>query len=63
VARHRPDLVQALVLTPPLPGIGERIPTPSAQQEFWYAPFHQLPLADELIDSRPDAMRSHLHHF
>lgn len=30
VARHRPDLVRALVLTPPLPGIGERTLTPSA---------------------------------
>jgi pimeloyl-ACP methyl ester carboxylesterase len=63
VARHRPDLVRALVLTPPLPGIGERILTTSAQQEFWYLPFHQLPLADELIDGRPDAVRCYLRHF
>ena len=42
VARHRPDLVRALVLTPPLPGIGERILAPAAQQEFWYLSFHQL---------------------
>lgn len=63
VARHRPDLVRALVLTPPLPGIGPRILTPAAQQQFWYVPFHQLPLADELIDGRPDAVRSYLRHF
>ncbi|MEV6303661.1 alpha/beta hydrolase [Actinoplanes sp. NPDC051861] len=63
VARQRPDLVRALVLTPPLPGIGERILTPAAQREFWYLPFHQLPVADELIDGRPDAVRHYLRHF
>lgn len=63
VARQRPDLVRALVLTPPLPGIGERILTPSAQQEFWYLAFNQLPLAGDLIDGRPDAVRALLRHF
>jgi pimeloyl-ACP methyl ester carboxylesterase len=63
LARQRPDLVRALVLTPPLPGIGERILTPPAQREFWYLPFHQLPLADELIDGRPEAVRAYLRHF
>ncbi|ROP33143.1 pimeloyl-ACP methyl ester carboxylesterase [Couchioplanes caeruleus] len=63
VARQRPDLVRALVLTPPLPGIGERILAPAAQQEFWYLPFHQLPIADELIDGSPDAVRRYLRHF
>jgi len=63
VARQRPDLLRALVLTPPLPGIGERILAPAAQQEFWYLPFHQLPVADELIDGRPDAVRHYLRHF
>lgn len=63
VARHRPELIRALVLTPPLPGIGARILTPSAQREFWYLPFHQLALADELIDGRPDAVRRYLRHF
>jgi pimeloyl-ACP methyl ester carboxylesterase len=63
VARQRPDLVRALVLTPPLPGIGERIQTPQAQQEFWYVPFHRLPLAAEVIDGRPDVVRRYLRHF
>jgi pimeloyl-ACP methyl ester carboxylesterase len=63
VARHRPDLVRALVLTPPLPGIGERILAPAAQQEFWYVPFHQLAVADELLDGHPDAVRGYLQHF
>lgn len=63
VARQRPDLVRTLVLAPPLPGIGERILTAAQQQQFWYLPFHQLPVADELIDGRPEAVRSYLRYF
>lgn len=63
IARSRPDLVEALVISPPLPGIGARILTASAQQEFWYQPFHQLDLAEQLIDGRPAAVRAYLRHF
>jgi pimeloyl-ACP methyl ester carboxylesterase len=63
VARLRPDLVRALVLTPPLPGIGERILSPQAAPEFWYLSFNQLPLAVELLDGQPGAMRAFLRHF
>src|ERR1700733_3784884 len=44
IARDRPDLVRALVIAPPLPGIGDRILQPRAQQEFWYQAFHHLEL-------------------
>ena len=63
VARERPDLVRALVVSPPLPGIGDRILSPQAQQEFWYQPFHQLGLATQLMDGRPDMVRAYLRHF
>src|SRR2546430_479220 len=63
VARSRPALVGALVVSPPLPGIGDRILHPQAQQEFWYQPFHQLDLAEHLIDGRPEAVRVYLRHF
>ena len=63
IARDRPDLVRALVIAPPLPGIGDRILRPEAQQEFWYQAFHQLELCTELIDGRPDAVRAYLRHF
>ncbi|WP_431951552.1 alpha/beta fold hydrolase [Nocardia lijiangensis] len=63
VARRRPDLIRELVLTPPLPGIGERILSAEAQQEFWYVSFNQLRLADELIDGKADAVRAFLLHF
>jgi pimeloyl-ACP methyl ester carboxylesterase len=63
IARDRPDLVSALVIAPPLPGIGERILAPEAQREFWYQSFHQLALCTELIDGRPDAVGAYLRYF
>ena len=57
IARNRPDLVRALVIAPPLPGIGDRILAPRAQREFWYQAFHNLELSAELIDGQPDAVR------
>jgi pimeloyl-ACP methyl ester carboxylesterase len=58
-----PDRVAALVVAPPLPGPGRRVLEPEAQREFWYQPFHQLGLAEELVDGRPDAVRAYLRHF
>lgn len=63
LAQSRPELVGHLVVAPPLPGIGTRILTPEAQREFWYQPFHQLPLADRLVDGDPEAVRTYLAHF
>jgi pimeloyl-ACP methyl ester carboxylesterase len=63
VARMHPYLVEALVLSPPLPGAGDRVLTAQAQREFWYQAFHQLPLADRLIDGNPEAVREYLRHF
>lgn len=63
VARMYPELAKALVLSPPLPGAGERVLTAQAQGEFWYQAFHQLPLAPQLIDGNPDAVREYLRHF
>ena len=63
VARDRPDLVRALVVSPPLPGIGDRVLSAEAQREFWYQPFHQLQLAVELVDGDAGAVRKYLRHF
>jgi pimeloyl-ACP methyl ester carboxylesterase len=63
IARDRPELVSALVIAPPLPGIGERILGAQAQREFWYQSFHRLELCTELIDGKPDAIRAYLRHF
>jgi pimeloyl-ACP methyl ester carboxylesterase len=63
VARMYPDLVKALVLSPPLPGAGNRVLGAQAQREFWYQAFHQLPLADRLLDGNPGVVRDYLRHF
>ncbi len=63
VAGAAPDRVRALVVSPPLPGAGDRVLTPNAQREFWYQPFHSLALIEELIDGKPDAVRAYLRHF
>ena len=51
------------MLSPPLPGAGDRVLTAAAQREFWYQPFHALGLAEELLDGRPQAVRAYLRHF
>jgi pimeloyl-ACP methyl ester carboxylesterase len=63
IARTRPGAVRALMLSPPLPGVGERVLAPEAQREFWYQRFHQLALAEELVDCDPRAVRAYLRHF
>ena len=63
VARAAPDRARALVLSPPLPGAGQRVLTADAQREFWYQPFHSLGLVEELVDGRPAAVRAYLRHF
>ena len=61
LAAAAPHAVSGMVLSPPLPGIGERILRRS--DEFWYQPFHRLELAERLIDGKPDAVRTYLEHF
>jgi pimeloyl-ACP methyl ester carboxylesterase len=63
VAKQRPDVAKALVISPPVPGVGRRVLEPDPHREFWYQHFHRLELAEELIDGRPDAVRAYLNHF
>ena len=63
LAAAQPALVRHLVVAPPLPGIGARILDAAAQREFWYQSFHQLALAEELLDGQPGAVRDYLAHF
>jgi pimeloyl-ACP methyl ester carboxylesterase len=63
IAAERPGLLRGLVVAPPLPGIGSRILAIDAQREFWYQSFHQLALAERLIDGQPGAVRAYLEHF
>jgi pimeloyl-ACP methyl ester carboxylesterase len=63
IARNRSDLIDGLVIAPPLPGIGKRVFSERAQAEFWYQAFHRLPVIEELIDGKPDEVRAYLNHF
>ena len=63
LARARPELVKAMVITPPVPGVGTRVFGPGPLREFWYQAFHRLPLAEDLIDGKPEAVRAYLRHF
>lgn len=63
IARVAPDRVRAIVVCPPLPGPGERVLSADAHREFWYQAFHQLDLAEQLVDGNPSAVRAYLRHF
>ena len=63
MARTAPDRVRALVISPPLPGPGERVLAAGPQAEFWYQAFHRLGLPEQILDGRPDAVRAYLRHF
>lgn len=62
IADQAPERVDRLVLAPPLPGAGQRILAPEMQGQFWYQHFHQLRLADKLVDGKSDAVRVYLRH-
>lgn len=63
IAARLPDDVRALVVAPPMPGVGRRVLEPDAQREFWYQPFHRLPLSERLVDGDERAVRAYLEHF
>ena len=63
LARSAPHRVRGLVLAPPLPGVGDRVLAAEAQREFWYQAFHQLELAEQLVDGDAGTVRSYLRHF
>src|SRR6266536_4561871 len=64
LALSHPERVRAMALfDPPYPGIGERRFEPSAQREFWYQHFHNLPWADQLIAHDRETVRLYLAHF
>jgi pimeloyl-ACP methyl ester carboxylesterase len=51
------------VVSPPLPGVGDRVLSAGAQREFWYQAFHQLALADEIVDGNRSAVRAYVGYF
>jgi len=63
IAKEHPDKVKALVISPPLPGVGQRILDATSLSKFWYQPFHQSPLVEGLLDGRRDAVHAYLEYF
>lgn len=64
LSRRAPERIQALVLlNPPYPGIGKRRYEPTAQREFWYQHFHNLPWADRLVGHDRETVSLYLAHF
>jgi pimeloyl-ACP methyl ester carboxylesterase len=63
IARQSPERVRALVLTPPLPGAGQRLLEPAVVAEFWYQNFHRTAVPEQLLDGDRDAVRAYLQHF
>jgi pimeloyl-ACP methyl ester carboxylesterase len=63
IARQAPDRVRALVVTPPVPGAGQRLLAPDVVPEFWYQTFHRLELPELLLDGDREAVRTYLRHF
>ena len=63
LAQARPDLVRALVLAPPLPGVGARLLESDVEPEIWYAGFHRSGLAEALLDGDRKRVRAYLRHF
>ncbi|GJH13255.1 alpha/beta fold hydrolase [Caballeronia novacaledonica] len=58
LAQKRPDLVAALVLAPPIPGVGRRVLEVSPINEFWHATFFRTALVEQVFDGNADAIRA-----
>jgi pimeloyl-ACP methyl ester carboxylesterase len=63
VAQLSPERVRALVVTPPVPGAGQRLMDPAVLVEFWYQNLHRTDLPERLLDGDRDAIRTYLEHF
>ncbi|MEW2386585.1 alpha/beta hydrolase [Micromonospora sp. NPDC047707] len=64
VARLKPDRVRGLVLLNPThPYIGNKRYMPETQREAWYQHFHQLALAEHLLDGKEGEIYNYLSHF
>jgi pimeloyl-ACP methyl ester carboxylesterase len=62
LARRAPEAVQALVVTPGYPGLGERPFAPEMASELWYQHFNRLPVADAMLDGNRHAAAAYLTH-
>lgn len=61
--RHPERVERAAIVNPMVPGFDERWLGPDNLHESWYALFHRLDLAAELVGSSREACRLYLRHF
>ena len=61
--RHTPGRDPRARPRPAAAGHRRAHPGAAAQREYWYQPFHNLAIADALLDGQPDAVRAYLTHF
>jgi pimeloyl-ACP methyl ester carboxylesterase len=63
-ARHRPELVEGLVLmNPSYPGLGAKRLQLEQAKESWYQYFHLLEMAEKLVGYNRDTVKIYLSHF
>lgn len=62
VARAAPERVAGLVVTPGFPSLAPYARDPEAQARYWYQHLHRLPLAEQLLDGKRDAVAAYLTH-
>jgi pimeloyl-ACP methyl ester carboxylesterase len=63
-ARHRPELVEGLVLmNPSYPGLGAKRLQLEQAKESWYQYFHLLEMAERLVGYNRDTVKIYLSHY
>lgn len=63
IRRHRDRIEKALIINPSAPGWEERYLSRQHFHESWYAMFHRLHMAAELVGSSREAVRLYYRHF
>jgi pimeloyl-ACP methyl ester carboxylesterase len=62
MARMEPGRIAGLVATPAFPAMQRFAAAPEMAAHYWYQHFHRLPLATQLLDGRPEDVRTYLAH-
>ena len=63
VREHRARVERAVIINPVVPGFDERYMSAAHFAESWYAKFHQIDMAVELVSSSRAACRAYYGHF
>lgn len=61
--KYREKVIKAVIINPIVPGFNKRYMSPGHFAESWYAMFHQLDLAVEVVSSSRAACKAYYKHF